>query len=711
VDPISLEVEQAIFETALHIAGDDERRAFLDRACHGSPDLHTRLSALLEFAGPASEFFAASPLPLEGEEKSPPPPLEDSQVRIGRYRLLHRIGEGGYGVVYSAEQDGPVARQVALKIIRLGMDTERVIARFELERQALGMMDHPNIARVLDAGATANGRPFFVMELVSGVRITSYCDLHSLDTSARLALFMRVCSAIQHAHQKGIVHRDIKPSNVLVVLQEDLPVPKVIDFGIAKAVEGRLSNDRSSTVADQFIGTPAYMSPEQLRGGVDVDTRSDIYSLGALLHELLTGRPPFDTDALLRSGVEKMRRTLLETDPPTPSQALAALTAEEQHAVASRHRAEPARLIASLRGDLDWIVMKAMEKDRTRRYATVNSLAADIERYLQNQPVNARPPDQWYRFQKFVRRNRTYLAAATAVMLALAAGLGTSSYLFLREREARHVQAQLRADAEDRERIALAAVLVSQKRLEEADHLLDELHQYPSRPSLDGIGAFRWVAEWLALRGERKKAADRFFTVLRVNEYDDAEVVAMDYVSCGALYASIGDKEGYDRFRESTLASLPDAKIPNTLNRLLRVCLLRPPDAKAIARLRPLAEKAKSEVGGDDSRSLAVALALWHFRLGENEESARWSQLALEPEPANPSTGIMARTILAMAKSQMGKRREAVVLIDDCRAALRKKFAEPLKPGDQATGYWFDWVFAQALEQEAERLLDAGARD
>jgi serine/threonine protein kinase len=323
---------------------------------------------------------------------------------------------------------------VALKIIKLGMETKSVIARFEAERQALAMMDHPNIARVFDAGATDRGPPYFVMELVRGVRITKYCDEHNLSTPQRLDLFIQVCHAIQHAHQKGIIHGDIKPSNIMIAQQDGVPVPKVIDFGIAKATEVRLTDRMLFTSYVQLIGTPAYMSPEQADvNGLDIDTRSDIYSLGVLLYELLTGLTPFDGAELLESGLDEMRRILREQEPARPSIKLGGLAPAALAKTAGDRRTEPARLVSSLQGDLDWIVMKALEKDRGRRFETANGLALDIQRHRNNEPVSARPPSRLYRFQKLVRRNRVVFAAAAAVTAALVIGLGTSTWLFLRE--------------------------------------------------------------------------------------------------------------------------------------------------------------------------------------------------------------------------------------------------------------------------------------
>ena len=337
----------------------------------------------------------------------------DAEVekQIGPYKLVERLGEGGCGAVYLAEQEKPVRRQVAFKIIKLGMDTKSFIARFNAERQALAMMDHPNIARVLDAGATEQGRPYFVMELVRGVKITEFCDANNYDLRQRLELFIKVCQAIQHAHQKGIIHRDIKPSNVLVTLIDGVPVPKVIDFGIAKAISGEQLTDLTVfTAHEHFVGTPAYMSPEQAElNSLDVDTRSDIYSLAVLLYELLTGKTPFDQNELIHAGLDEMRRKLREQDPHRPSTKLDGMRMEELTQTALHRRAEPTRLKLLLKGDLDWIVMKALEKDRDRRYHTAIGLGMDVQHYLNNDPVVARPPSRCIGFKNWFAATARFL--------------------------------------------------------------------------------------------------------------------------------------------------------------------------------------------------------------------------------------------------------------------------------------------------------------
>ncbi len=424
---------ESIFGEALRLSGSAEREAYLDRACAGDQTLRHEVAALLSAHAQAGDFLGLSRPPA-----APDLLVERAGTMVGRYKLLEKIGEGGFGIVWMAEQEEPVRRRVALKIIKFGMDTKEVVARFEAERQALAMMDHPNIARVFDGGATDTGRPFFVMELVKGISVTEYCDANKLPTHERLELFLQVCQAVQHAHQKGVIHRDLKPSNILVTVQDDRPIPKVIDFGVAKATQARLTEKTVFTRFRQWIGTPAYMSPEQAGlGSLDVDTRSDIYSLGVLLYELLTGRTPFNTEKLLGAGFDAMMQMIREQEPPRPSTCLSELKAEELNQVAARRGAEPARLNRLLRGELDWIVMRALEKDRTRRYDTSNALARDIHCFLSGEPVEARPASGWYRLQKTVRRNKVIFASTGGIALALLLGTAVSTWFFFKERATR----------------------------------------------------------------------------------------------------------------------------------------------------------------------------------------------------------------------------------------------------------------------------------
>jgi serine/threonine protein kinase/tetratricopeptide (TPR) repeat protein len=436
-------VKELFHEAVKRPAG--ERGEFLAAACGGDDDLRAEVEQLLashdEIGDDSVSSKSRSPEDREGRVF----PVEGPGSVIGRYKPLEEIGEGGMGVVYLAQQEQPVRRKVALKIIKLGMDTKEVIARFEAERQALAIMDHANIAKVFDAGTTELGRPYFVMEHIPGVPITDYCDENRLNAAERLRLFIPVCHAIHHAHQKGIIHRDVKPSNVLVTVQDGKPVPKVIDFGVAKAVNQRLTEKTIFTDHGVLIGTPVYMSPEQADlTGLSVDTTTDVYSLGTLLYELLAGAPPFDPKSLREIGFEAIHRMIREVEPPKPSNRFSGL-GDEGTTVAERRRTEPATLERQIRGELDWITMRAMEKDRSRRYQSASEFAADIERYLHDEPVEAGPPSRTYRMRKFVRRNKAGVglaAAAIVIMVAFAATMTVQADRIARERDRAQLEAK-----------------------------------------------------------------------------------------------------------------------------------------------------------------------------------------------------------------------------------------------------------------------------
>ncbi len=491
MDDDSTKILRDIFDEASEIVDLRARQNYVVQACAGDETLRSRVEERLRAHDTAGNF-------LQGELPCPAGPagaLPPEAIR--HYRLIEKLGEGGCGVVYLAEQREPVKRRVALKVIKLGMDTRSVIARFEAERQALAMMDHPNIAKVLDSGSTESGRPYFVMELVAGVRITEFCDQNKLSTRERLALFIEVCHAVQHAHQKGIIHRDIKPSNILVATQGGRAVPKVIDFGIAKATTGvELTDKTLFTQFELLLGTPAYMSPEQAElGGLDIDTRSDIYALGVLLYELLTGRTPFDTQSILLSGLDALRRTIRETEPARPSTRLRGLIEAELMEVARRRQSEPLKLLSLVRGDLDWIVLKAMEKDRARRYVTANALAADVQRHLDHEPVKARPPSRVDVVSKWVRRNRVLCVAGGAVTLALLAGLSASTVMYFKERHARR-------EADAAQRIAEEQRAAADDKAEESRQRLVRLNVATGNRLVDDydlLAALPWFVEALRL--------------------------------------------------------------------------------------------------------------------------------------------------------------------------------------------------------------------
>jgi serine/threonine protein kinase/Flp pilus assembly protein TadD len=409
----------SIFAGAIERRSPGELAAFLDAACGADVGLRLRIEALLRAHDEAGGFLRDRSEAGDPVATVDRPASEGAGTVIGPYKLLEQIGEGGFGVVFMAEQTEPVRRKVALKVLKPGMDTRQVVARFEAERQALAIMDHPNIAKVFDGGATTTGRPYFVMELVKGVPITEFCDQNRLTPRQRLELFIPLCQAVQHAHQKGIIHRDLKPSNVLVTVQDTTPVVKAIDFGVAKALGQELTDKTLFTGFAQMIGTPLYMSPEQAgQSGLDIDTRSDIYSLGVLLYELLTGTTPFTKERFQQAGYDEIRRIIREEEPPKPSTRLSGSKNSLPSISALRHT-EPAKLTTLVRGELDWIVMKCLEKDRNRRYETASAFAADLERYLKDDPVLACPPSSAYRLRKFARRNKGKLTVVAVVVLAL----------------------------------------------------------------------------------------------------------------------------------------------------------------------------------------------------------------------------------------------------------------------------------------------------
>ena len=721
-----IQIEKTLFEGALNLRDPEVRDAFIEQSCRGNPVLRARLEKLLGLQSRAETFFDFDTRKtLSGEETEDrisrsqtwddqaPEPLtdavDDTNVRIGRYKLVRRLGDGGCGVVYAAEQQEPVQREVALKIIRMGMNTARVIARFDVERRVLALMNHPNIAHVLDAGATKTGRPYFVMELVPGTKITQYCDEHRLTIRERLELFVQVCLAIQHAHKKGILHLDIKPSNVLITAKEGAPVPKVIDFGIGKAIEGPLADGSTFTSADHFIGTPAYMSPEQAAGiETDIDTQSDIYSLGALLYELLTGRPAFDAQQLKSAGIPEMRRLLREQETVLPSALLLSLSPQELAAVAGSRCCSAAGLIDSLREDLDWIVKKAMEKDRQCRYTTANWLAADIQRYLKDLPVSARPSNRLYALRKLVRRNRLAFLSAAAIAMTLVAALTTSTWLFIREREARRQAERLQGEAEDGEKLSRAVFLTRERDFEDADSLLKEVKTPLTRPSLDGVSAYRAMGTELAQQGRWREAADHFSVVVNIDGLD-VKRVARDYQCYSTLLMESGDSETYNAFRQSLIPKYTSAQNQVWQPTILKICLLAPVDKSLRAQFQPFGDYADKWVDGlgkDSTLGWAVIPeSLWHYRIGDNQGAIDYARRGYSDGDVTTSHNAIIRLIMAMAMDRLGHANDARRQLATARGSIEARLHGTPVAGDSRQGFWDDWLFADVLLHEASALI------
>lgn len=719
--------EQLLFAAALPLADSGERESFLKVACGEDASLRLRVIEMLEDHVESERLFtecisnisldditASEALKTEKEKTSIG---EMSGMRIGRYQLLRQLGEGGCGVVYLAEQVEPVRRRVAFKVIKLGMDTKSVIARFDAERQALAMMDHPNIAKVLDAGATESGRPYFVLEFVQGVKITTYCDEEKLTASQRLKLFIQVCLAIQHAHQKGVIHRDIKPSNILVATHDGAPVPKVIDFGIAKAIEGRLMEDTNFTADGQIVGTPAYMSPEQAElSGWDVDTRSDIYSLGVLLYELLTGRTPFNQKELIQSGLDEMRRTLREDEPRRPSTMLTGLGNTELTVTAQRRKLEPFKLIKSLKGDLDWIVMKALEKDRQRRYETANALAMDIRRYLGNEPVLARPPSQFYRLKKLVQRNKVIYACGLVVALTLIAGLWVSTSFFFKERQSHANEMQLRREAEARGKVTEAGVLLNHGAMAEADALVESIPVKLLAPSQESSDVFRKLGMWNLFQRNWKQAANRYIVLLQVNQVDKEDrtgQATFDLLLAAPLLIEAGATTDYDRIRRAALARLSNTTSPGAAEQLIKTSLLLPADDSIIKQLEPLgqivADSLKSrDPAVNDGSVLAAwrtfALSLLEYRKGNFSATIDELEACSKFPRQSPACVACTHLLLSMAYRQLGNTEQADKELAQGRATVQDRFQKKLEFGDDKTGKIPGWIVTPVLLKEAESL-------
>ncbi len=685
--------ERELFIAALQKETPAERQAYLDAACADRPELREQVQGLLRLYDDAGSFLQKPASTIDATCAFVPPTgrpahSETLGTMIGPYKLLQQIGEGGMGTVFMAEQTAPIQRKVALKVIKPGMDSGQVVARFETERQALAMMDHVNIARVVDGGTTENGRPYFVMELVHGVPITKYCDDNHLTPRQRLELFVPVCQAIQHAHQKGIIHRDIKPSNVMVTLYDGKPVPKVIDFGVAKATEQKLTERTLFTQYGTLVGTLEYMSPEQAEmSALGVDTRSDIYSMGVLLYELLTGSTPLTHKRIKAAAYGEILRIIKEEEPPKPSTRLSD-SGEALASISAQRDMEPTKLTKLVRGELDWIVMKTLEKDRNRRYETASAFAADVQRYLADEPIQARPPSAGYRLRKFARRNKWPVLAANLVLLALFVGVVGTSWGFVRAEQQRQIaelneqKAIAAAEAEKQER------MVAQTRETEARDVLEFLEEKviaAARPEGQAGGLGREVTVRKALEAALPDIGLRF-TDQPLVEARLRFTLATSFANLGEQKIAVDLAERAWAIRSKRLGpDHPDtlASVHNLAN--CYYSLGRHPEALKLREETLALMKAK--LGLDDPKTLGAMsnLAVSYATVGEQDKALKLNEetLALLKAKFGPNDPATLRSMnnLAGLYSGFGRHDEALKLGQETVARMKDR----LGPKHRAT--------------------------
>jgi serine/threonine protein kinase/tetratricopeptide (TPR) repeat protein len=715
--------EREIFIGALQEEGPAGQQAYLDRACGTDTVLRRRVEGLLRDCERAAGFLSAPAIELAPTLDGLA--LERPGAVIGPYKLLEQIGEGGMGLVFMAEQTHPVRRKVALKVLKPGMDTRQVVARFEAERQALAIMDHPHIARVFDAGTTggepgcvSSGRPYFVMELVRGVPITEYCDQRRLTTRERLELFALVCQAVQHAHQKGIIHRDLKPSNVLITQHDTVAVPKVIDFGIAKATTGPLTERTLFTNFAQLLGTPLYMSPEQAEmSGLDVDTRSDVYSLGVMLYELLTGTTPFESETLRKVGLDEMRRLIREDEPPTPSRRLSTLSAQACSTVSERRGVDGRRLARMLCGDIDWIVMRALEKDRNRRYESASAFAADVQRYLKDEPVEACPPSAGYRLHKYVRRNRRPLMMVGIVAVALMAATAVSTWQAVVARDAQHQAEADRKQAEaDRDRAKSAE---NQAKTEQARAQAAEGRAATEAAIASAVNAFL-QQDLLGPADEFSQASDELGqkTALTIREALDSSaarigdrfrgqplVEAAIRTTIGNVYLRLQVYQHAVEHLEKALAlrratvglDHPDTR--GNARDLISTYSWLGRHSEAIALCQRIVEERTSKLGPDHADTLGWvnSLGLVYLKAGRWDKSVPLLEQLLEKQrlihgPTSPQALDVMHS-LAMQYMFMGRFRDSVELHEKVISS---------HTSTQEVSAWTFMTFAQACQRTGE---------